>query len=274
MAIYLSNGPILKAMLQDDYKYARQIALRVFNADDLKKIRNSVVSVIGVGGVGSLIADLFVRSGIKKLIIVDRDYVTSSNLYRQVLYDENDIGDSKAEAAKRRLSKVNSDVEIEARNETFDAGNAERIVSSSDLIMDGTDNLTSRLILNDAAVKNMKPWIMASAIETYGQVKAIIPEKTSCYRCYFSGEPFAQPTCAEVGVLSSLVTMVASIAWTLGIKVLTGKEVDGSLFNIDAWTQEIDRIAIDRMDDCECCVLKHFEYLSDRYKNIGLEFLP
>ncbi len=260
--------------MDDDYKYARQMALRVFSQDDIGKIRNSSVLVVGIGGVGSLIADLFVRSGIKKIIIIDRDYVTSSNLYRQTLYGEDDIGDSKVNAAKRRLSKVNSDVEIEAINGSFDASNAYELVSSVDLVMDGTDNLTSRLIINDACVKASRPWVMASAIETYGQVKAIIPEKTSCFRCYFSGEPFVQPTCAEVGVLSSEVTFISSEAWTIGMKILTGKDVNGNLYNIDVWGPEIDEIRIDRRPDCESCVKHNYEYLSDKYRNIDLEFLP
>ncbi|MGC8609014.1 MAG: HesA/MoeB/ThiF family protein [Thermoplasmata archaeon] len=260
--------------MDDDYKYARQMALRVFDENDIKKIRNSKVLLVGLGGVGSLIADLFVRSGIGKLTVIDRDYVTSSNLYRQNLYTEDDIGDPKVTAAKRRLSKVNGDVEIEAINAAFDASNAYELVSAADLVMDGTDNLTSRLIINDACVKASKPWVMASAIEIYGQVKAIIPEKTSCFRCYFTGEPFAQPTCADVGVLSSDVTLVSSIAWTLGIKILTGKEVNGDLYNIDVWQSAIDDVRIDRRPDCESCVKHDFQFLGDRYKNIDLEFLP
>jgi len=261
-------------MMPEDYKYARQMVLRQFDKDDIDKIRRARVLVVGLGGVGSLIADLLVRSGVKKVILIDRDYVSSSNLYRQTLYSEDDIGDSKVEAAKRRLHEVNTDVEVEAVNDTFDAANAEALVSSVDLVMDGTDNLTSRLIINDACVKLGRPWVMASAIETYGQVKAVIPGKTSCYRCYFTSEPFAQPTCAEVGVLNSLVTAVSSIAFTLGIKILTGKEVDGSIYNLDIWTMDLDRITVDRREDCPSCGLHQYEYLTDRYKNIGLEFMP
>ncbi|KAA8923096.1 HesA/MoeB/ThiF family protein [Thermoplasma sp.] len=261
-------------MMPEDYKYARQMVLRQFDRDDISRIRNARVMIVGLGGVGSLIADLFVRSGVKKIVIVDRDYVASSNLYRQTLYSEDDIGDSKAEAARRRLQKINSEVEIQAINETFDASNAEDLVSSVDLVMDGTDNLTSRLIINDACVKVGRPWVMASAIETYGQVKAIIPEKTSCYRCYFTNEPFPQPTCAEVGVLSSLVTAISSIAFTIGMKILTGKEIDGSIYNLDIWNMDLDRILVDRRKDCPACGLHNYEYLTDRYKNIGLEFMP
>ncbi|WP_297217636.1 HesA/MoeB/ThiF family protein [Thermoplasma sp.] len=261
-------------MISDDYRYARQMVLRQFNNDDITKIRSSKVLVVGIGGVGSLIADLFVRSGVKSITLIDRDYVSSSNLYRQTLYSDEDIGDSKVVAAKRRLERVNPEVEVLAINETFDAENAEKLISSVDIVMDGTDNLTSRLIINDACVKNNKPWVMASAIETYGQVKAIIPGRTSCYRCYFTGDPFPQPTCAEVGVLSSLVTAISSLAFTLGIKILTGKEVDGSIYNLDIWSMELDSIRVDRRKDCPSCGLHNYEFLSDKYKNIGLDFMP
>lgn len=251
-------------------KYSRQMALRIFSPEDHALIRKKSVVIVGVGGNGSLAADLFVRLGIAKITLVDRDYVSISNIHRQVLYTEQDVGEPKVDVAKRRLSKVNSDVKIEAIEETFDALNAERIVSSADIVFDGTDNLTTRFIINDACVKLNKPWIHTSAIETYGQVKAIIPHKTSCLRCYHSLGTTPQPTCAEVGVLSSVPNLVSSYGWTMAVRILIGKEVPGDLFYIDPWHLDFQKIGIERNEQCPSCGLGKFDYLSQTYANLGI----
>ena len=254
----------------NDPKYSRLKKLEIITDEEYELIRTKKVVIIGVGGTGSLAADLFARTGVAGLRLVDRDYVSITNIHRQVLFAEEDVGEAKVEVARRRLESVNPDTKVEGVQETFDASNAERLLSSFDLVIDGTDNITTRLIINDACVKLGIPWIHSAAIETYGQVKAVIPGVTSCLRCYYPGEPVAQPTCAEVGVLSSVPNIISAYSWTVGMRILLGREVSGDMYHIDPWSMEFENLPISRRKDCECCVKHEFIYLSDKYRNLGI----
>lgn len=253
-----------------DPRYARQSILRVLEPGDFERIRSSVVSIIGVGGTGSMAADLFTRIGVKKIIMIDRDYVSISNLHRQILYDDSDVGSPKVERAKNRLSGINPDVEIEALNSTFDASNAIEIVRESDLVFDGTDNFTSRLIINDACVKLGKPWVYTSAIETYGEVKVSIPGKTSCLSCYVTMPSERQPVCSEVGVFPSVPNMVSSFAFARAIRVLLGREEEGELYFFDAWKGDTQKLNIKRNTNCRTCAAGKFDYLTEQYSSLGI----
>lgn len=252
-------------------RYSRQSILRVFQPGEFKKIQDSTVTVVGIGGTGSMAADLFARTGVKKLVLIDRDYVSITNLHRQILYSDDDIGSPKVESASKRLSKVNPDVQIEAHNSTFDASNSESFVSDSDLVFDGTDNFTTRLIINDTCVKAAVPWIYTSAIETYGEVKAILPGVTSCLSCYVTMPAQRQPACAEVGVFPSVPNIVASFGFTLGIKVLAGKGVDGNLYFIDPWKGEMQNLAIRKNSDCRTCSKGEYDYLKPEFMSLGID---
>lgn len=253
-----------------DPRYSRQEILRIFEPGDYGKLRGSTVTVVGVGGTGSIAADLFVRAGVRKLIIVDRDLVSISNLHRQILYDSDDVGDYKVEAAKNKLSRINPDVDVETHKVTFDSSNAEKLVSESDIVFDGTDNFTTRLIINDACVKLGKPWIYTSAIETYGEVKAIIPGKTSCLSCYVAMPEHRQPVCSEVGVFPSVPSMVSSFGFASAVRLITGKEVTGDLYFFDPWKGDSQRLSIKRNPGCKSCGKREFEYLSDKYHSLGI----
>lgn len=252
-------------------KYSRQSILRVFEPGDFEIIRKATVAVIGIGGTGCLAADLFARVGVRKLILVDRDFVSISNLHRQILYTENDVGAAKTECASRRLSEVNPDVLIESHKMAFDASNAERIVSGADLVFDGTDNFTTRLIINDACVKYGKPWIYSSAIETYGETKAIIPGVTSCLACYMNMPDQRQPVCSEVGVFPSVPNLVSSFGFTLAIKILTKKEVDGALYFFDPWKGDMQKLTIKKAPECRACEKGDFQYLSRKFTSLGID---
>lgn len=253
-----------------DPRYSRQKMLSVFQPGDFDRIRNSTVLVVGVGGTGSLAAELFVRAGVKKLVVIDRDYVSISNLHRQILFDDSDIGEPKVQVAGRKLRAMNPDVEIEELEITLDASNVEDFVRNADIIFDGTDNFTTRLILNDACVKNDKPWVYSSAIETYGEVKAVIPGITSCLACYMSMPEQRQPTCAEVGVFSSVPSMVSSFAFTRAIRILLGREENGSLYFFDPWKGEMQTLTINRNENCRVCSGRTFDFLDDKYKSLGI----
>jgi adenylyltransferase/sulfurtransferase len=166
-------------------RYLRQEILREIGKNGQSRLHNSVVAVIGLGALGSVSAELLTRAGIGKLIIIDRDFVELSNLQRQSVYGENDVGKPKAVQAAKHLGRINSEVRIDFYFEDLDFENIGRILPEKpDLILDCTDNLTTRFLINDYAIKNNIPFIYSAAIGTKGYVFSIIPHRSACLRCF------------------------------------------------------------------------------------------
>ncbi len=252
-------------------KYTRQISLNFIGEENQKKLLNKTVLIIGLGGTGSAIADLISRSGIKKLILIDRDKIEITNIHRQILYDYYDIGKYKAETACKKIKNINPDIDLEYYNETFDASKI-NLIKHVDLVFDGTDNMLTRFIINDACNKFNTPWVFTSANEVYGEIKAIIPNKTSCYACY-NKEPTELPSCAVTGVLSTLPNVIGSFAVNLGIKILLGYDVSGDLHFFDVINFEVRKIKINKNEKCISCSLKNYKYLTNYYSNLGKSIL-
>ncbi len=253
-------------------KYARQLSLDFIGAENQKKLLNKTVLIVGLGGTGSTIADLLARTGIKKMILIDRDKIEGTNIHRQILYDYNDINNFKAETACKKIGKINPDVEVQYYNETFDSSKID-LVKDVDLVFDGTDNMLTRFIINDACNKFKIPWVFTSANETYGEIKAVIPDKTSCYACY-NREPRELPSCSVTGVLSTLPNIIGSFAVNLGIKILLDYNISGDLYFFDVLNFELRRIKINRNDHCASCSLNDYKYLDKYYSNLGRSILP
>lgn len=260
-------------MIPNEDRYSRLEKLSFLGKHGLETLRKSSVLIVGAGGTGSLVADLLCRAGVREMTIIDRDTVSLSNIHRQTLYSQEDLSKNKAEAAAMRLGLVNSDCHVNALVETFDSHNALRLAGNSDLVIDGTDNLTTRMILNDACVKLGVPWIFTSAIETYGQAKAIIPGKSACLACFMDTDVSGYPTCEETGVLSSAPSAISSLAFSLAIKLLNGKESGDKLYYLDVWNMEFQGIYIARNPECRSCGSHDFAYLDDRYSNIGMKLI-
>ena len=161
-------------------RYARQIVFPGIGEAGQQRLARSRVALIGCGALGTVLANVLARAGVGFLRIVDRDYVELSNLQRQVLFDEQDARDGapKATAAVEKLRRINSEIEYEAVVEDFGPDNAERIVGDVDLVLDGTDNLETRYVLNDACVKLGKPWVYLAAVASYGVLMPIVPGET------------------------------------------------------------------------------------------------
>lgn len=252
-------------------KYARQISLDIIGEENQKKLLSKKILIIGLGGTGSAIADLISRIGIKKLILIDRDKIEDTNIHRQILYDYSDINKYKAETAYKKIKKINPDIDIKFYNNTFDASKID-LIKNVDLVFDGTDNMTTRFIINDACNYFNIPWVFTSANEIYGEIKAIIPDKTSCYACY-NKEPEELPSCSVTGVLNTLPDIIGSFAVNLGIKILLNYDVSGDLYYFDVFNFEFRKIIINKNDKCISCSLKNYKYLSDYYKNLGKSIL-
>jgi molybdopterin/thiamine biosynthesis adenylyltransferase len=253
-------------------RYSRIEKLKKVGPDNLQKLRSISVAIIGMGGTGSLVTEFLASNGVRKITIVDRDYVEESNLHRQIIFSEEDIGTRKVDAASMRISKINRSTELRKIFGTLDSSNATEIFSGVDYVLDCTDNITSRLIINDACMKLGRPWIFSSALETYGQFKAIIPGKTACFACFNDRVPEEFPTCAQVGVLSSVPSIISSFVFSTLVRMIVGEENGDFLYHVEAWPPSLDRILIKRNPQCRSCVRGDYSYLGSRYS--GLDFHP
>lgn len=222
-------------------RYSRHMLLKVIGEEGQKNIEKSRVLVAGLGALGSTIAILLARAGVSFLRIADVDMPELHNLHRQILYDEIDVhrGVSKAQAAAERLKAANSAVEIEAVHAAISSENIEAMVENVDLVVDALDNARTRYVVNDAVLAHKIPYIFGGAIETCGNVMAIIPGKTPCLRCIWPNPDAVlnHPTAAALGVLSSAATAVASMEVTEALKILAGRqdEVVPGLLVMDVW---------------------------------------
>ena len=248
-------------------RYSRQVLFPGIGQDGQNRLSAARVAVVGCGATGSGIASLLARSGVGTLRIIDRDYVETSNLQRQSLFDESDAAESlpKAFAAARRIAAFNSEVIVEPHAADLVPGNIEALLAGCQLILDGTDNFETRYLLNDYAVKKSVPWIYAAAVGSYGVTLNVIPGRTSCLACIFPDSPRGTfETCETAGILNSAVNLVASIAASEALKFLVGTtdRVRETLFSFDVWTNEHAEVAASKpRAECRACGKHEFIHL-------------
>jgi adenylyltransferase/sulfurtransferase len=251
-------------------RYSRQ--MRFFGIGEVgqQRLLKSKVTLCGCGALGTVLANALVRAGVGHLRLIDRDFIETSNLQRQVLFDEHDVAQNlpKAEAAARKLSAINSSVHVEPIVVDIDRTNILELVKDADLILDGSDNFEVRYLINDAAVKLNKPWVYGGCIGGHGQTMTIIPGETPCLRCVFEAAPAPGEagTCETAGVLAPIVNIIASFQATEAMKLLIGKKdrINRDLIYIDVWENVQRRIKIAPLlgqVDCLCCGRKNFEWL-------------
>ena len=213
------------------------------------KLRNATVAIIGVGALGTVAAELLARSGIGKLILIDRDMIELSNLQRQTLFDEADVGRSKAVVAKEKIAQINLDVKVKTHAIHLNSENISTI-KEANIILDCTDNMKTRFLVNDFCRKNKITWIYGAAIKTYGYVMPIFPN-SPCLQCFT--ENVSLETCDTVGVLNVATTSIAALQTTLALKILLEKEVQPILHHYDVWNQEFRKLTVKRKEKCPTC---------------------
>jgi adenylyltransferase/sulfurtransferase len=250
-------------------RYSRQTLFGDIGPEGQRRLRASRVAVVGCGALGSAQVETLARAGVGRLLIADRDFVEESNLQRQTLFTERDARERmpKAVAAARRVAEVNSDVECEAEVVDVNRSNVERLISGCDLVLDGTDNFSTRFLINDACVKHGVAWVYGAAVGSYGVTMTIRPGVTPCLRCVFSEEPAAgtAPTCDTAGVIMPIISIVAAVQASEALKLLTGRveSLHGGLMQFDVWRNEWRRIdAGGRVPDCPACALRRFDALA------------
>jgi molybdopterin-synthase adenylyltransferase len=247
---------------EDMQRYSRQIMLEEIGFAGMEKLRNAHVSVIGVGGIGNPVITQLTAMGIGKLKIVDRDVIEISNLHRQHLYTDEDIGKVKVEAALERLRKLNPRVEIEAVPASVTTSTAENLVKGSDIVIDALDSIDARYALNDACIKQNIPFIYAGALGMLGSVCTILPNKTACLRCIFPElEEDEMPTCSTEGVHPSILYLVSGIQVSEAVKLITGQQptLVNTLLYIDLTSLSFEKIQMSRYEDCPSCGSKKIE---------------
>ena len=247
---------------EDLQRYSRQIMLDEIGFVGLEKLRKAKVCVVGIGGIGNPVVTQLTAMGIGKLKIVDRDIIEISNLHRQHLYTENDIGRVKVEAAKEKLQQINSGVEIEALPNSVTKYTAESIVKGFDIVVDALDSIDARYALNDACVKLNIPFIYAGALGMLGSICTIIPNKTACLRCIFPAlAEDDMPTCSTEGVHPSILYLVGGIQVSEVVKIILGGKpaLENKLLYIDLNDLSLEKVSVFRQEECSSCGIKRID---------------
>ena len=227
--------------------YSRQEILKEIGHAGQTKLKKSSAAIIGMGAVGTACSEILCRAGIGQLNIIDRDIIEQSNLQRQLLYNSSDIGLPKVQVAKQCLSKINPEAIIEAHAIDVNYRNIQTV--NADIIIDCTDNLETRFLINEYC-KDKTNWVYSAAIGTQGTVMGIIP-KGPCIRCFLS-ETSELETCDTAGVLGSTTAVTGSIAATVAIKILLGK-YEQKMARFDVWQQTMQQINVKKNKKCRCC---------------------
>ncbi|MEL3972246.1 MoeB/ThiF family adenylyltransferase [Rossellomorea oryzaecorticis] len=237
-------------------RYSRQQLFAPIGESGQKSISSKHVLVVGAGALGAGNAEALVRAGVGKLTIADRDYVEWSNLQRQQLYTEKDasVRLPKAAAAKKQLRKINSEVEIEAHIMDVGPNDLLRMTKDVDLIIDGTDNFDTRLLINDVSFKRDIPWIYGGCAGSYGITHTFIPGMTPCLTCMMETIPSQSMTCDTSGIISPAVSMVVSYQVSEALKILTGdlNAVRHTLTSFDVWRNEHSSVNVRALKKPNC----------------------
>ena len=253
-------------------RYHRQRLLSMVGNGGQDRLAGSHAVIVGCGALGCTTSDLLVRAGVGRVTIVDRDIVELTNLQRQMLFTEEDARECvpKAVAAKKRLTSINSDVNIVAHVADFNALSAERLVDFSDrsiVLLDGTDNFETRYLLNDLAVKHGVPYVYAGAVSTHAMSMTIVPGVSPCLRCVFPEAPSAgaAPTCDTAGVFGPVISIVGGYQASEAIKLMLGHghEMNTALVQFDTYSNTGQRLELAALknESCRCCSARDFDFL-------------
>lgn len=236
-------------------RYSRQERYNNIGTDGQPRIEGSTVLIVGAGALGSSSSEMLARAGVKKLILVDRDYVEPSNLQRQNLYSESDAAEKtpKVIAAEKRLADIRSDLEVEVHIAHCDAALIESLAGAADIILDGTDNFDTRLLINDTAFKLGIPWVYAACVEASYTSCGFVPGKTPCYRCLVPVLPQTALTCDTAGIIAPAVQTAVSEQVTTALKIMTEQFQAPYYMRVgNLWDMDHMKFKIDGMKDPVC----------------------
>ena len=248
------GGPLSPGERQ---RYGRHLVLPQIGEAGQLQLRSAKVLCIGAGGLGSPALMYLAAAGVGRIGIVDFDSVDTSNLHRQIIHSESDVGALKTESARRSIKSINSEVEVDIYENGITRENALEILGNYDLVIDATDNFATRYLINDACVIAKKPCIWGSVYRFDGQVSVFATSDGPCYRCLHPVPPARElaPNCAVGGVFGSLCGTIGSLQATEAIKIITGagQPLVGAVLTYDALTAEFETIRLKKNPDCPIC---------------------
>lgn len=251
----VSPGPALT--VDEVRRYSRHLIIPDVAMAGQQRLMNAKVLCVGAGGLGSPALMYLAAAGVGTLGIVEFDTVDESNLQRQIIHGQSDIGKSKAQSAKAKIAEINPYVNVVTHEFRLDNSNVMEIFSQYDIIVDGTDNFATRYLVNDACVLLKKPYVWGSIYRFDGQASVFWAEYGPCYRCLYPEPPppGMVPSCAEGGVLGVLCATIGSIQTTEAIKVITGvgDPMIGSLMIYDALEMSFRKIKVRKDPNCPLC---------------------
>ena len=251
----VSPGPALT--VDEVRRYSRHLIIPDVAMAGQQRLMSAKVLCVGAGGLGSPALMYLAAAGIGTLGIVEFDTVDESNLQRQIIHGQSDIGKSKAQSAKAKIAEINPYVNVVTHEIRLDNSNVMEIFSQYDIIVDGTDNFATRYLVNDACVLLKKPYVWGSIYRFDGQASVFWAEYGPCYRCLYPEPPppGMVPSCAEGGVLGVLCATIGSIQTTEAIKVITGvgDPMIGSLIIYDALEMSFRKIKVRKDPNCPLC---------------------
>jgi len=237
-------------------RYSRQIVLREIGLEGQKKLKDSRVSIIGVGGLGCFSSIQLASMGVGYIRLIDQDVVDITNLHRQILYDTESLGYPKVEVAQRRLEALNPNVEIDPLTLTINEETADEAVKDVDVVIDGLDHFAPRYAINKACVKHDISYVYAGALGTYGNVSTIIPRETACLGCFIGTlSDEGQPTCETVGVVPSILAIITGIQVSETLHLLLGKSpsLANKILFVDSHTLNFVTFDIVKRANCQIC---------------------
>jgi adenylyltransferase/sulfurtransferase len=249
--------PAQSLSIDEVRRYSRHLIIPDVAMDGQKRLKNARVLCIGAGGLGSPALMYLAAAGVGTLGIVEFDVVDESNLQRQIIHGQSDIGRSKAESARDSVREINPLIQVNIHEQRLDSSNVMELFAQYDLIVDGTDNFATRYLVNDACVLLGKPYVWGSIYRFDGQASVFWAEHGPCYRCLYPEPPppGMVPSCAEGGVLGVLCASIGSIQATEAIKLLTGvgEPLLGSLMVYDALEMNYRKINVRKDSSCAVC---------------------
>lgn len=242
---------------QQQERYARHITLSEIGEEGQKKLLNGRVLIIGTGGLGSPAALYLAAAGVGTIGIADNDEVDLSNLQRQIIHSEKDIGRDKTLSAKEKMNGINSDVTVNAYQMRVTEDNITDLIRDYDIVLDACDNFETKFLINDACVAAKKPFVHAGILRFRGQLMTYVPRRGPCYRCIFRDIPPKKeiPTAREMGIIGAVAGVIGSLEAMEAVKYITGagELLTGQLLTCNLLNMEFRKIKLSAADDCPTC---------------------
>ena len=237
-------------------RYSRQVMLEEIGYQGQLKLKQSKVCVVGVGGLGNPIVTRLAAMGVGKIRIVDRDVIELSNLHRQTMFNEDDVGQVKVETAAKKLRKLNPDIIIEEMPVSINDYTALEVVDGCDVVIDALDSVNARYSLNKACIEKKIPFVTGAAVGVTGQSFTILPNQSACYHCLFPAlDEDSMPTCSIEGVHPSILSIIGGIEVSEAVKVITGKEpsLKDKVLHVDLENLVFNFTKVSRVQECSVC---------------------